>query len=109
MVSLLLNHNHNFLTPAGLVQFFDMPKYDAINALAIYKRAGLQVCQFLYPHFCDTELKLSMPSLPNNSQKKIVLIYQIHSQAENLAEFYDFCKQLELARTFQFPTLRQVS
>jgi hypothetical protein len=109
MVSLSLNHNHNFLTPAGLVQFFDMPKYDAINALAIYKRAGLQVCQFLYPHFCDTELKLSMPSLPNNPQKKIVLIYQIHSQAENLAEFYDFCKQLELARTFQFPTLRQVS
>ena len=105
MVSLSLNHNHNFLTPAGLVQFFDMPKCDAINALAIYKRAGLQVCQ----HFCDTELKLSMPSLPNNSQKKIVLIYQIHSQAENLAEFYDFCKQLELARTFQFPTLRQVS
>ncbi|AQK68853.1 Putative clathrin assembly protein, partial [Zea mays] len=49
--------------------FFEMPKYDAINALAIYKRAGLQ--------------------------------------AENLAEFYDFCKQLELARTFQFPTLRQ--
>jgi hypothetical protein len=50
-----------------------------------------------------------MQSLPNNSQKKIVLICQIHSQAENLAEFYDFCKQLELARTFQFPTLRQVS
>uniref|UniRef100_A0A0D9VCT8 ENTH domain-containing protein n=1 Tax=Leersia perrieri TaxID=77586 RepID=A0A0D9VCT8_9ORYZ len=49
--------------------FFDMPKYDAINALAIYKRAG--------------------------------------QQAESLADFYDFCKQLELARTFQFPTLRQ--
>ncbi|KAG8069950.1 hypothetical protein GUJ93_ZPchr0006g46105 [Zizania palustris] len=49
--------------------FFDMPKYDAIKALSIYKRAGLQ--------------------------------------AENLADFYDFCKQLELARTFQFPTLRQ--
>ncbi|KAL6629091.1 hypothetical protein ACP70R_028856 [Stipagrostis hirtigluma subsp. patula] len=49
--------------------FFDMPKYDAIKALAVYKRAGLQ--------------------------------------AENLAEFYDFCKHLELARTFQFPTLRQ--
>ena len=32
-----------------------------------------------------------------------------NSQAENLAEFYEFCKQLELARTFQFPTLRQVS
>ncbi|XP_062217266.1 putative clathrin assembly protein At5g57200 [Phragmites australis] len=49
--------------------FFEMPKYDAIKALAVYKRAGLQ--------------------------------------AENLAEFYDFCKHLELARTFQFPTLRQ--
>ncbi|KAF0906146.1 hypothetical protein E2562_009136 [Oryza meyeriana var. granulata] len=49
--------------------FFDMPKYDAIKALSIYKRAG--------------------------------------QQAENLADFYDFCKQLELARTFQFPTLRQ--
>uniref|UniRef100_A0ACD5V8V7 Uncharacterized protein n=1 Tax=Avena sativa TaxID=4498 RepID=A0ACD5V8V7_AVESA len=49
--------------------FFDMPKYDAIKALAIYKRAGMQ--------------------------------------AENLADFYDFCKDLELARTFQFPTLTQ--
>uniref|UniRef100_A0A0E0JW83 ENTH domain-containing protein n=1 Tax=Oryza punctata TaxID=4537 RepID=A0A0E0JW83_ORYPU len=49
--------------------FFDMPKYDAIKALAVYKRAG--------------------------------------QQAEDLADFYDFCKQLELARTFQFPTLRQ--
>ncbi|CAH8279975.1 unnamed protein product [Arabidopsis lyrata] len=28
-------------------------------------------------------------------------------QAENLAEFYDYCKGLELARNFQFPTLRQ--
>uniref|UniRef100_A0A453NJ31 ENTH domain-containing protein n=1 Tax=Aegilops tauschii subsp. strangulata TaxID=200361 RepID=A0A453NJ31_AEGTS len=49
--------------------FFDMPRYDAIKALAIYKRASMQV--------------------------------------ENLADFYEFCKDLELARTFQFPTLRQ--
>ncbi|KAF9613327.1 hypothetical protein IFM89_006837 [Coptis chinensis] len=28
-------------------------------------------------------------------------------QAENLAEFYEFSKGLELARNFQFPTLRQ--
>ncbi|KAL5213364.1 hypothetical protein ABZP36_024211 [Zizania latifolia] len=63
-----LKYKHRFPVPAVLMQFFDMPKYDAIKALAIYKRAGLQ--------------------------------------AENLADFYDFCKQLELARTFQFPTLR---
>ncbi|XP_068642659.1 putative clathrin assembly protein At5g57200 [Aristolochia californica] len=28
-------------------------------------------------------------------------------QAENLSDFYEFCKGLELARNFQFPTLRQ--
>ncbi|XP_074572248.1 putative clathrin assembly protein At5g57200 [Curcuma longa] len=28
-------------------------------------------------------------------------------QAETLSEFYEFCKHLELARNFQFPTLRQ--
>ncbi|WCJ42278.1 ENTH/ANTH/VHS superfamily protein [Euphorbia peplus] len=28
-------------------------------------------------------------------------------QAENLAEFYEYCKGLDLARNFQFPTLRQ--
>ncbi|CAJ1941768.1 unnamed protein product [Sphenostylis stenocarpa] len=48
---------------------FDMPKYDAIKALHIYKRAG--------------------------------------QQAENLAEFYEYCKRLDLARNFQFPILRQ--
>ncbi|XP_020109706.1 putative clathrin assembly protein At5g57200 [Ananas comosus] len=49
--------------------FFEMPKYDAIKALEIYKRAG--------------------------------------QQAENLSDFYEFCKHLDLARNFQFPTLRQ--
>ncbi|XP_057806452.1 putative clathrin assembly protein At4g25940 isoform X2 [Salvia miltiorrhiza] len=28
-------------------------------------------------------------------------------QADHLADFYDFCKTLDLARTFQFPILRQ--
>ncbi|XP_008781765.2 putative clathrin assembly protein At5g57200 [Phoenix dactylifera] len=28
-------------------------------------------------------------------------------QAENLSDFYEFCKCLDLARNFQFPTLRQ--
>ncbi|XP_078182128.1 putative clathrin assembly protein At5g57200 [Carex rostrata] len=49
--------------------FFEMPKFDAIKALEVYKKAG--------------------------------------QQAENLSDFYEFCKHLELARTFQFPTLRQ--
>ncbi|XP_061361720.1 putative clathrin assembly protein At5g57200 [Gastrolobium bilobum] len=49
--------------------FFDMPRYDAVQALHIYKRAG--------------------------------------QQAEDLADFYEYCKGLDLARNFQFPTLRQ--
>ncbi|XP_027330746.1 putative clathrin assembly protein At5g57200 [Abrus precatorius] len=49
--------------------FFDMPRYDAVKALHIYKRAG--------------------------------------KQAENLADFYEYCKRLDLARNFQFPALRQ--
>ncbi|XP_038700901.1 putative clathrin assembly protein At5g57200 [Tripterygium wilfordii] len=49
--------------------FFDMPRHDAVKALSIYKRAGLQ--------------------------------------AESLADFYEYCKGLDLARSFQFPTLRQ--
>ncbi|KAF5742895.1 putative clathrin assembly protein [Tripterygium wilfordii] len=49
--------------------FFDMPRHDAVKALTIYKRAGLQ--------------------------------------AENLADFYEYSKLLDLARSFQFPTLRQ--
>jgi UDP-3-O-acyl-N-acetylglucosamine deacetylase len=78
------------------MQFFDMPKYDAIKALAIYKRAGMQVCQLINTTFVlwyYIEFKVSILS---------------NQQAENLADFYDFCKDLELARTFQFPTLRQV-
>ncbi|KAK9097752.1 hypothetical protein Syun_024797 [Stephania yunnanensis] len=36
------------------------------------------------------------------------LLYRlICCQAENLADFYEYCKGLALARTFQFPTLRQ--
>ncbi|KAK7329745.1 hypothetical protein VNO77_23922 [Canavalia gladiata] len=49
--------------------FFDMPRYDAVKALHIYKRSG--------------------------------------HQAESLADFYEYCKGLDLARNFQFPNLRQ--
>ncbi|XP_062164413.1 putative clathrin assembly protein At5g57200 isoform X3 [Alnus glutinosa] len=39
---------------------------------------------------------------------KALNIYQrAGQQAENLADLYDYCKGLDLARNFQFPTLRQ--
>ncbi|KAJ6845839.1 putative clathrin assembly protein [Iris pallida] len=39
--------------------------------------------------------------------KALEIYKRAGQQAENLAEFYEFCKALELARNFQFPTLRQ--
>ncbi|KAI5659445.1 hypothetical protein M9H77_28238 [Catharanthus roseus] len=39
---------------------------------------------------------------------KALNVYQkAGQQAENLADFYDYCRSLDLARTFHFPTLRQ--
>ncbi|CAN1229355.1 Putative clathrin assembly protein At5g57200 [Linum grandiflorum] len=39
--------------------------------------------------------------------KALAIYKRAGQQAENLAEFYEQCKGLDLARTFQFPTLRQ--
>ncbi|KAJ0968695.1 hypothetical protein J5N97_021572 [Dioscorea zingiberensis] len=39
--------------------------------------------------------------------KALEIYKRAGQQAENLADFYEFCKGLELARNFQFPTLRQ--
>ncbi|KAL0552159.1 hypothetical protein IC582_011256 [Cucumis melo] len=46
--------------------------------------------------------------MPRHDAVKALNIYKRASnQAENLADFYEYCKGLELARTFQFPTLKQ--
>ncbi|KAL5223751.1 hypothetical protein ABZP36_010390 [Zizania latifolia] len=39
---------------------------------------------------------------------RLVKLPQASGKAEKLSAFYEHCKHLELARTFQFPTLRQV-
>ncbi|KAI5557638.1 hypothetical protein BDE02_18G117400 [Populus trichocarpa] len=43
----------------------------------------------------------------HNAVKALNTYKRAGQQAECLAEFYDYCKGLELARNFQFPTLRQ--
>ncbi|CAF2137395.1 unnamed protein product [Brassica napus] len=43
----------------------------------------------------------------HDAVKALNIYKRAGQQAENLAEFYDYCKGLELARNFQFPTLRQ--
>ncbi|XP_060211355.1 putative clathrin assembly protein At5g57200 [Lycium barbarum] len=39
--------------------------------------------------------------------KALSIYKRAGQQAENLAHFYDFCRGLDVARTFQFPTLKQ--
>jgi hypothetical protein len=73
-----------------------MEKIDAIKALEIYKRAGQQV------HGVRVLLSSVLWVLGLHGVTLAML------QAERLSAFYDYCKRLELARTFQFPTLRQV-
>ncbi|XWS70998.1 hypothetical protein CRYUN_Cryun03dG0099000 [Craigia yunnanensis] len=43
----------------------------------------------------------------HDAVKALNIYKRAGQQAENLAEFYEYCKGLDLARTFQFPTLRQ--
>ncbi|KAI8571419.1 hypothetical protein RHMOL_Rhmol01G0118800 [Rhododendron molle] len=43
----------------------------------------------------------------HDAVKALNIYKRAGQQAENLADFYDFCKGLELARNFTFPTLRQ--
>ncbi|CAA0842198.1 Putative clathrin assembly protein [Striga hermonthica] len=46
--------------------------------------------------------------MPKHNAVKALEIYKKASrQADHLADFYEFCRTLDLAQTFQFPTLRQ--
>jgi hypothetical protein len=87
------------------MQYFEMPKYDAIKALEIYKRAGQQVQKTLY---CSIMLGCVVACLDDLTDSIPHGMISLIPQAEKLSAFYDHCKRLELARTFQFPTLRQV-
>ena len=51
---------------------------------------------------------LFMPNLYSVMALNSSLEFLSNPQAENLADFYEFCKDLELDTTFQFLTLRQV-
>ncbi|KAL6585539.1 hypothetical protein OROMI_002183 [Orobanche minor] len=43
----------------------------------------------------------------HDAVKALEIYKKAGRQADHLADFYDFCKTLDLAHTFQFPTLRQ--
>lgn len=88
-----------------------MSRHDAVKALNIYKRAGQQV---YYPFtlgwagFVQTFLLSLFFSLSLYHYSHFLNYFLRVTQAESLADFYEYCKGLELARNFQFPTLRQV-
>lgn len=81
-----------------LLQFFEMPRHDAVKSLDIYKRAGLQVTLLSF-----------FSSLLGPFRFHLTRVCRLSMQAGNLSQFYEVCKGLELARNFQFPILREVS
>lgn len=59
--------------------------------------------------FCaDILVELILLSLSLYHYSHFLNYFLLVTQAESLADFYEYCKGLELARNFQFPTLRQV-
>ena len=81
-----------------------MSRHDAVKALNIYKRAGQQVYNVLWNFF----LTVFNEYLPHRHFFELKPLSFLVIQAESLADLYDYCKGLDLARNFQFPTLRQV-
>lgn len=81
-----------------------MSRHDAVKALNVYKRAGQQVYNDSFFRNFLSAVQYGLNFLLN--EVMIFLTYAM--QAENLADFYEYCKGLDLARNFQFPTLRQV-
>lgn len=79
-----------------ILQFFEMPRHDAVKSLDIYKRAGLQVTLLSFFFLCWGPFRFHLTRVC------------LSMQAGNLSQFYEVCKGLELARNFQFPVLREV-
>ncbi|KAL5974147.1 hypothetical protein ACLOJK_030810 [Asimina triloba] len=60
-----------------------------------------------YNYLIQYALALFFDMSRHDAIKALNLYKRAGQQAESLADFYEFCKGLELARNFQFPTLRQ--
>jgi clathrin coat assembly protein AP180 len=76
-----------------------MQREDALKALDIYRRVGLQVC--LMTKFPLSIIKFTYPEI-------YVLRCFIWVQAERLSEFYEICRNLDIGRGEKFIKVEQV-
>jgi len=84
-----------------------MPRHEALKALEIYRRAGQQVTPESRRGW---SLKYSKILKRSKHCVFSLLLFRLFDtfQAGSLSDFYENCRGLELARNFQFPTLREV-
>ncbi|XP_029128419.1 putative clathrin assembly protein At5g57200 isoform X2 [Cajanus cajan] len=74
----------------------------------LYRLIGCQPEGCAYNNYIvQYALALFFDMSRHDAVKALNIYKRAGQQAENLADFYEYCKGLELARNFQFPILRQ--
>ncbi|KAJ4833181.1 hypothetical protein Tsubulata_016052 [Turnera subulata] len=79
----------------------------------LYRLIGCQVLKESFKIYCAINdgiinlVDMFFDMSRHDAVKALNIYKRAGQQAENLACFYEYCKGLELARNFQFPTLRQ--
>ncbi|KAG4946459.1 hypothetical protein JHK87_042466 [Glycine soja] len=74
----------------------------------LYRLIGCQPEGCAYSnHLVQYALALFFDMTRHDAVKALNIYKRAGQQAENLADFYEYCKGLDLTRNFQFPTLRQ--
>jgi hypothetical protein len=76
-----------------------MQRSDALKALDIYRRVGMQV---------SLTIKFSFSIIKIHVFRKLCLNMLYTCQAERLSEFYEICRNLDIGRGEKFIKVEQV-